>query len=594
MEGVLFLGLNLAAWITVVTILALFLSLLLTKLPEDIAFLGAIAILLLTGVITEKEAFAGFSSSSVVVVGVLFVVVAGLTHTGVLRWIMQHFLGTPNNYPQAIVRLMASVAALSAVLSNTTVVALFVQIVKKWANKLGTSPSKLLIPLSYASGLGGICTIIGTTPNLIISGMYAQDSGVHLGFFSTTIPGLICLAVGILSVLVMRRLLPERKSPEEVFSNTEEYTFELLVPADYKHIGESVFEAGLLETQGAKLIEVVRFDRAILSPVNRDEPVMGGDRLVYAGSIDSILDLRRREGLVNADHPVFSTKDLDSKRCLRTAYVLPGCELLKKPISKTTFERDHQMTLIAVGRHGERINKSPRDIRLNVADSLLLEGVPGSAEQEIDGLYFVDTSEIIPDYGYKTLISTLIMVGMIALSSLKVMSLVQSAIVAAMAMLIFRCCSPAQAGRSVDWKILMVFAGSVVIGNTIESTGLATILANKVMGVCDNHPLLVMSMMCLTATFVTEFVSNTAAGAIFYPIVYQSAVAMGCNPLPFLISLMIAVSSSFATPIGSPTHLLVYGPGGYKFSDFLKIGIPMNFIILATNLIVVNLLYSLY
>jgi len=140
----------------------------------------------------------------------------------------------------------------------------------------------------------------------------------------------------------------------------------------------------------------------------------------------------------------------------------------------------------------------------------------------------------------------------------------------------------------------MVFAGSVVIGNAIEKTGLATLLANGLMDICNNKPLLVMSMMCIAATFITEFISNTAAGAIFYPIVYQSAIAMGCNPMPFLISLMIAVSSSFATPIGSPTHLLVYGPGGYKFSDFMKIGIPMNIIILATNLIVVNLIYSIY
>ncbi len=594
MEGLHFLGLNLAAWITIATVLALFLSLLFTNLREDIAFLGAVSILFLTGVLTEKETFAGFASTSVVVVGVLFIVVAGLTHTGVLRWIMQRVLGTPKNYPAAIVRLMTTVAALSAVLSNTTVVALFVQIVKKWANKLGTAPSKLLIPLSYASGLGGICTIIGTPPNLIISGMYAQDSGVNMGFFSTTIPGLACLAVGILSILAMQRLLPSRKSPEDAFEETSEYTVELLVPADNAHIGQKLSESGLLDTGKAKLIELVRFDQEVLSPVSPDEILMGGDRLIYAGDIEEILTLRAFEGLVNADHPVFRVDDLDFRRTLRTAYVQPGCELLRKPISQTTFERDHRLTLIAVARQGERITKSPRDIKLRVGDSLLLECVPGSVNQEIKGLHFMDPNGSIPNFGYKTLISMLIMLGMVLLSSLKVMSLVQSAILAAAAMLIFRCCTPTQAAKSVDWNILMVFAGSVVIGNAIEKTGLATLLANGLMDICNNKPLLVMSMMCIAATFITEFISNTAAGAIFYPIVYQSAIAMGCNPMPFLISLMIAVSSSFATPIGSPTHLLVYGPGGYKFSDFMKIGIPMNIIILATNLIVVNLIYSIY
>ena len=593
MYNIVFLGLSLPAWITVVTVITLFLVLLLTKLQEDIAFLGAISILLLTGVLTEAESFSGFSSSSVVVVGVLFVVVAGLKHTGVLHWIMQHFLGTPRTYSKAIVRLMASVAALSAVLSNTTVVALFVQVVKKWAGKLGTTPSKLLIPLSYASGLGGICTIIGTPPNLLISGMYAQETGVSMGFFSTTIPGLACLVVGILSVLAMRRLLPDRKSPEDAFGNTNEYTVELLVPADHKRIGSTMFEAGLMNPEGATLIEVVRFDREVISPVRPDEPLMGGDRLVYAGNIENILALRKRAGLVNADHPVFRVDELDRDRTLRSAYVLPGCELLRKRVSATSFERDNHLTVIALARMGERVNTSPRDTRIRVADLLLMECVPGSADPEIKGLAFVDPSDTVPQYSHKTLVSALILVGMILLSSLKVMSLVQSAILAAIAMVVFRCCTPAQAGKSVDWGILMVFAGSVVIGKAIEKTGLATILANGVMGFCGSEPYLVMSMMCLTATFVTEFVSNTAAGAIFYPIVYQSAVSMGCNPMPFLISLMIAVSSSFATPIGSPTHLLVYGPGGYKFSDFIKIGLPMNIIILITNLIVVNLIYPI-
>ncbi len=593
MESFTLLGLNLAAWITVATVLALFLSLLFTSLREDIAFLGAVAILFMTGVLTEKEAFAGFSSPSVVVVGVLFIVVAGLTHTGVLRWIMQQFLGTPKNYPAAIVRLMTTVAALSAVLSNTTVVALFVQIVKKWANKLGTSPSKLLIPLSYASGLGGICTIIGTPPNLIISGMYAQDTGVSMGFFSTTIPGLACLIVGILSVLAMQRLLPSRKSPEDAFGQTTEYTVELLVPSDHPNIGKTLSESGLLESGKAKLIELLRYDREVVSPVSPDEVLMGGDRLVYAGDIEDILTLRAFEGLVNADHPVFHVDEMDRRRTLRTAYVQPGCELLRKPVSQTSFERDHRLTLIAVARQGQRINKSPRDIKLRVGDSLLIECVPGSVNQEIKGLQFMDPNGSIPDFGYRTLISMLIMIGMVLLSSLKVLSLVQSAIVAAAAMLVFRCCTPAQAAKAVDWNILMVFAGSVVIGDAIEKTGLASLLADGMLDLCNNKPLLVMSMMCLTATFITEFISNTAAGAIFYPIVYESAVSMGCDPMPFLISLMIAVSSSFATPIGSPTHLLVYGPGGYRFTDFLKIGLPMNVIILIVNLLIVNLIYPL-
>jgi anion transporter len=426
MNNIVFLGLGLPAWITIATVVILFIVLLCTKLREDVAFLGAMAILGLSGILDQKEDLAGFSSDSVVLVGVLFIVVAGLINTGVIRWIMDHFLGTPKSYPAAIVRLMAPVAALSTILSNTTVVALFVQVVKDWAKKLGTAPSKLLIPLSYAAGMGGICTIIGTPPNMIIAGLYAQNSGQHISFFAPTIPGIFCLVVGILATLAMRRLLPVRESRDD--------------NASEKGSG----------------------------PVN------------------------------------------------------------------------------------------------------------------------------LPQVSWKTVVSALIMLGMILLSSLNVMSLLSSAVVAAAAMLIFRCCSPEQAMKSIDWSVLMIFAGSVVIGTAIQKTGVAEALANGVMHICGGKPLLVMIMMSLTATFVTEFISNTAAGAIFFPIVYHAATTMGCDPMPFLISLMIAVSSSFATPIGSTTHLLVYGPGGYKFSDFMKIGIPMNLIILAANILIVNLVYPIH
>ena len=225
-----FLGFNLYAWITILTVLSMFTVLLLTKLRADLVFLGAIAILFVTGVLNAKEAFSGFSSTSVVIIGVLFVVVAGLTHTGVLQWIVKHLLGQPESYSKAVIRLMLPVAGLSSFLSNTTVVALFVGIVKMWSKKLGVSPSKLLIPLSYASGMGGVCTLIGTPPNLIISGLYAENTGVAMNVLTTTIPGLFCLFIGVLSIIAMRNLLPDRKAPESAFESTSEYTVELLVP----------------------------------------------------------------------------------------------------------------------------------------------------------------------------------------------------------------------------------------------------------------------------------------------------------------------------------------------------------------------------
>ena len=203
MESIVFCGFNLYAWITICTVLTMFSVLLFTRLRADMAFLGAIAVLFVTGVLDAKEAFSGFSSTSVVIIGVLFVVVAGLTHTGVLQWMVRHLLGQPDSYSKAVIRLMLPVAALSSFLSNTTVVTIFVSIVKMWSKKLGIAPSKLLIPLSYASGMGGVCTLIGTPPNLIISGLYADKTGTAMNILATTLPGLFCLFIGVLSIIAI-------------------------------------------------------------------------------------------------------------------------------------------------------------------------------------------------------------------------------------------------------------------------------------------------------------------------------------------------------------------------------------------------------
>ena len=500
MESIVFLGFNLYAWITIATVFSMFTVLLFTKLRADLVFVSAAAILYLTGVLDVKEAFSGISSSSVVVIGVLFVVVAGLTHTGVLQWIVKNLLGQPQSYSKAVVRLMLPVAALSSFLSNTTVVTLFVGIVKMWSKKLGISPSKLLIPLSYASGMGGVCTLIGTPPNLIISGLYADKTGTAMNVLATTVPGLFCLAVGVLSIIAMHRLLPVRQAPESDSEDTAEYTVELLVPSDNKFIGETLGYAGLLNVNGGRLIKMHHFD-GVKVALDENEFLMGGDHLVFAGQIKSIMELTKTHGLV--------------------------------------------------------------------------------------------VGEEVINVGSRTLISSLIMVIMVVLSALGVLPLLQCAFLAAFAMLLLRCCSPDQAMKAVNWDILLVFAGSVVLGLAIQKTGVAERMAFGILDVCGTNPLVVMTAICLVGTFITEFISNTAAGAMFFPIMYEAAEKLGYEPYPFLIALMISVSSSFATPIGSPTHMLVYGPGGYRFSDFMRIGLLMNLIILTANIFIVNIIYPL-
>ena len=594
METIEFLGFGLHAWITIATVLTMFTVLLFTKWRSDLVFLGAIGVLYVTGVLDAKDAFSGFSSTSVVTVGVLFVVVAGLTHTGVLQWIVKHLLGSPDSYSKAVTRLMLPVAVLSSFLSNTTVVTLFVGIVKMWAKKLGVSPSKLLIPLSYASGMGGVCTLIGTPPNLIISGLYEEKTGEAMNILTTTIPGLFCLAVGVLSVIAMRRLLPDRKAPESAFESTGDYTVEFRVPSDNPYIGQSLGEAGLFHVSGGSLIEMYHFDD-MPTPVTNDEPIMGGDHLIYAGQIDELIDMATSHQLVSSDHHIFSISEIDQDSSLRTAYVDFGSSLIGKAIGSSSFEKDNNVILAAVARRGERIKEAPRNVVLQAGDTLLLvcpKNFNVDTSSMRNALHFFDSDDV-PNIGRGTLVSTAIMIAMVALSAFGIMPLLQCAFLAAAAMLIFRCCNMEQAMRAVNWEILMVFAGSAVLGLAIQKTGIAECLANGILDVCGTNPIVVMTAVCLVGTFITEFISNTAAGAMFFPIMYDAAEKLGYEPFPFLVALMVSVSSSFATPIGSPTHMLVYGPGGYRFSDFMRIGLLMNLIILAANIFIVNIVFPL-
>lgn len=594
METVLFAGLSFHAWIVIATIILVFGLMLFTKLAPDFVFLGGMTILMVTGALPVDKVLSGFSSSSVVLVGALFVVIAGLVHTGVMQWIVRYCLGTPKSYNMAIFRLMTPVAALSSFLNNTTVVALFINVVKIWAKKLNVAPSKLLIPLSYASGMGGICTLIGTPPNLLISGFYMDQTHEQLSIFTPTLAGLFCLTVGILATIAMKKLIPERTSPEEALENSQNYTVELLVPSDAKFIGETLKDARLFQVEGGHIIEIIRFDKEIISPVSEDEFIFGGDRLVFSGQVDEILKLRNSHQLVNAAHHVFSVNEVDSNRKLRMANVRFSSSLVGTRMVDTDFEERNNMVLIAIAREGERINQSPREIVIEKGDTLLLECPPRSKRESAltPDLQFFESS-LIPQEGKKTLTSSLILLAMIICSSLNIIPLLQASFLAAFAMIILRCCSINQARESIDWGLLMVFAGSISLGSAIEYTGIATKIAEGILSVCGSNPMFALAGICFAATFLTEFTSNTATAAIFFPITYQIAVTLGVNPLTFCVALMIAVSSSFATPIGSPTHMMVYGPGGYRFVDFMRIGLPMNFIILAADLFIVPLLFPL-
>lgn len=597
MEDIVFWGLGLPGWITIVTVLSIFFVMAKTRIPAVVAFLGAMTVLLVTGIISEAEGMAGFGSEPVVVHAAFFVVMAGLMQTGVLYWLTKHLLGNPNEYRQALVKLMLPIASLAAFLNSVNVVALFIDVVRIWARRLGTEPSRLLIPLSYAATLGGTCTLIGNSSNLVISGLYAERTGRALSFFAPLIPGLFCTVIGIGMVIILRNFIPRRQSPESTFESTSDYTVELLVPTDNPAVGLSVNDAGLRNVRGGSLIEIVRFDKEIIAPVPQDEFILGGDRLIYSGQINEILELKKSHGLVAADHHVYSISEIDNNRKMRTAYIGFGSDLIGSRMSDNQFEHRTDIILVAVARQGKRVNIQPREVELEAGDTLLLE-CPPKEDNEIammtkGSLTFFD-SHFVPQLGKKTIYSSIILVIMFILSSLHVMPLMATTMLAAGAMLLLKCCRAQNVTKYIEWDLLLILGATVVFSTAITKTGIADVAANSLLQLCGNNPLIVMAVMCILASLVSEAVSDVAACGVFFPIVYQEAIELGCNPMPFIISLMIAVTTSFASPIGSSTHMLIYGPGGFKFSDFLRIGFLMHVVLLAANLLIVNIIYPLH
>jgi di/tricarboxylate transporter len=593
-DNILLWGFSIDAWMTIATVMAVIIVMLTTKVRTDAVMLIAIGVLFVTGVLDAKETCSGFSAGTVVVTGVLAVVMAGLRYTGVLQWMLKHVFGLPDNYPTALLRMMVPVSMLSAFVSNTMLTVLFGNVLKRWARKLKTAPSKLYLPMVYAVQMGGVCTLIGTSTNIVVADLYESATGRSMNMFSILMPGAACLVVGILFIVAMRRWLPERKSPEEAFEAAFDYTVELLVPSDNPNICKTLGEAGLFHVKGGNLINIRHFDHdpSILS---EDEFVMGGDRLVYSGQIDEILELKETHNLVVSDHHIRSMNEINKNYELRIAFVNFYSKLIGKTIGGSTLEQDNNMVLVAVARRGKRIEAAPREVELQAGDTLLFECPRKTntyAEHLAPMLQFSDFQEMIK-IGPNTIISSLIMMAMMILTAMNVVSLLHGTVLAALAMLLFRCCTINQAMDSVNWRALMSLAGSIVLGTAIAKTGIAQKIAFAVISIVGTQPIMVMLGVCLAAMLITQLVENVAVTAMFFPIMYQAAMQVGYEPAPFLLALMIAANASYSTPIAASPNMLVYGPGGYRFTDYMRIGIPLTLIVTVTGVAAVILAYPL-
>jgi di/tricarboxylate transporter len=471
---------------------------------------------------------------------------------------------------------------------------LFGNVLKRWAKKLNTTPSKLYLPMVYAVQMGGVCTLIGTSTNIVVADLYQNATGRTMNMFAIFVPGVLCLIVGIAFIVAMRRWLPERKSPEEAFEAAFEYTVELLVPSDNPNILKTLGEAGLFHVKGGNLVAISHFDHDP-SVLSENEFVMGGDRLVYTGQIDELLELKETHQLVAADHHIRSMNEINKNYELRVAFVNFGSRLIGETIGGSTLERDNNLILVAVARRGKRIEAAPREVELQAGDTLLFE-CPRKTNTYVEHLapllQFSDFQEVMK-IGPNTIVSSLIMTAMMVLTAFDVVSLLQGTVMAALAMLLFRCCTINQAMDSVSWRALMSLAGSIVLGMAISKTGIAQAIAFAVINMVGTQPILIMLGVCLAAMLITQLVENVAVTAMFFPIMYQAATQVGYEPAPFLLALMIAANASYSTPIAASPNMLVYGPGGYRFTDYMRIGIPLTLIVTVTGVAAVILAYPL-
>ena len=586
---------SLEAWIALAVVVLVIGLLAFTRFAADVVLVAGVTLLLLSGVLTPGEALAGLSNEGMATVAVLYVVAAGLRETGAVAWLVQGVLGRPRNLFNAQLRLMAPVAAASSFMNNTPVVAMFLPAVIDWARQNRLPVSKLLIPLSYASILGGTCTLIGTSTNLVVNGLLISHAGLPgLGMFDIAWVGLPAALVGIAYLVLLGRwLLPDRRPVMDLRDDARRYTVEMLVQPASPLAGKSVEEAGLRHLPGMYLVEIER-DGEVFPAVAPHHRLKPNDRLVFAGILDSVVDLQRFRGLVPATDQVFKLSGSRPERALVEAVVSDSCPLVGKSIREGRFRNIYNAAVIAVARNGERVQKKIGDIVLRPGDTLLLEADPSFVERQRNSRDFFLVSRlenVHPLRHERALAAVAILTGMVVVVSAGWVSMLQGALVAAGLMLVARCTTGGVARTAVDWQVLVTIAASFGLGAALEKTGAAQAIAESVITLAQGSPWGTLVVVYLLTMLFTELITNNAAAVLVFPIALSTSESLGVSFMPFAIAIMMAASASFSTPIGYQCNLMVYGPGGYRFSDYFRVGMPLNLLVAAVSLAVVPLVW---
>jgi di/tricarboxylate transporter len=567
----------------------------LTRISPDIVMVGGLTLLLLAGVVSPEQALAGLANEGMVTVGVLYVVVAGVRETGGISWIVHSVLGRPHSLEHAQLRLMTPVAAMSAFLNNTPIVAMFIPAVKDWARRNSLSVSKMMIPLSYASIAGGTCTLIGTSTNLVVNGLLIKETGsAGLSLLELSWVGIPLTMIVFAFVLIGGKwLLPERVPAISRYDDAREYTVEMMVEEGSALSGKTIEQAGLRQLPGLFLIEIDRQGQ-IFPAVSSHEVLHDGDRLVFAGIVESVVDLQKINGLTPASDQIYKLDSSRQDRALVEAVVSDSCPLVGRSVRKGRFREVYNSVIIAAARNGKRIHQKIGDIVLRPGDTLLLEAHRSFRDQQYNSRDFFLVSEIDdanPPQHRKAVLAMSILALMVVSVATGWLSMLKASLLAAGLMILSRCVTGRVARRSIDWQILIVIAASFGIGSALHSTGAAEAIATSLINLAGGSPTISLALMFVATALLTAIATNNAAAVIMFPIAVMTADNLGLSPLPFVITLMVAASASFATPIGYQTNLMVFGVGGYRFSDYIRIGTPLTLLVGLITIIIVPLIW---
>jgi len=571
------------------------------RFSADIVMMGVLLVLLVAGVLKPDEAIAGFANQGVITVAMLYVVAAAMKETGAMARITSVLMGRPKTERSAQVKLTLPVAVMSAFINNTPIVAMFLPTLAGVARRCRIAPSKLYMPLSFASILGGVCTLIGTSTNVIVAKLLddaqlTSDGGpatldnpaFEFGMFSLAKVGLPIALFGVAYILIFGRiLLPDRADPiDEAEGKGHGYHAALKVSAGSPIIGKTVEAANLRNLPGLFLARIERSDDTVIA-VSPREVIEENDVLVFVGQLDSVVELQTIKGLVPSttdahEHSEDSKSSPDYRPNLRIveSVISNNSSLVGLTIRQSGIRTRYGAVVVAVRRQGQQIPGKLGEIRLRPGDTLLLEAPPGFAERfGNSGDFYLVNERFIPASlrHERAWVALAILALLVTVLTFGVLPPITAAMLAAGLMVVTRCCTGPQARRGVDFSILTVIGASFGIGQAMLNTGLAHDISHLILETFQGlGPWGLLACVYVLTSVFTACMTNNAAAVLMFPVAVGLAIEGGLNPMPFVVAITVAASCEFSTPIGYQTNLMVMGPGGYKWLDYTKFGGPLT------------------